>query len=89
MELRNRQTPNKDKDAKAAEPEIVKEITTQTHQLVFFKLVIFSILVLVVPLSVFYITVSKGLDSTFAGILAAVSANIVLIGYIIIAFLEE
>jgi Na+/melibiose symporter-like transporter len=87
MELRTR-------NLKATkEPEEIKQQSqldeARIQQFVFYKLITFSILVFVVPLLVFYFTVNQGLDSTHAGILAAVSANVVLIAYIVVAFLEK
>jgi vacuolar ATPase assembly integral membrane protein VMA21 len=51
------------------------------------KLIIFSILVLTTPILVYFGTV-KEVGSTFAGIYAAVTANVVLIAYIVMAFNE-
>lgn len=52
------------------------------------KLLIFSILMFALPLIVYFSTVDRW-GSTWAGGCAAISANVVLIGYIITAFLED
>ncbi len=57
------------------------------YRMVLFKLVLFSILAIGAPLTVFYTTLSW-YGSTVAGIMAAVSANLVLIAYIVVAYLE-
>ncbi|CAO1617751.1 unnamed protein product [Sympodiomycopsis kandeliae] len=55
---------------------------------VYMKLLIFSILMFALPLIV-YFTTQPSWGSTWAGGFAAISANVVLIGYIITAFLED
>lgn len=51
------------------------------------KLIIFSMLAIALPIFVFYYTLQY-YGTTYAGVWAAVSANFVLIMYIIIAYLE-
>jgi VMA21-like domain len=53
------------------------------------KLIIFSLMAIVVPLTIFYASQSFGFSSTFAGISAGISANLVLILYVIVAFIEQ
>ncbi|KAI8901194.1 hypothetical protein BC833DRAFT_617851 [Globomyces pollinis-pini] len=55
---------------------------------VLLKLIVFSIMAITVPLMTFF----YGLEtygSTVSGIMAACSANVVLVMYIVVAFLEE
>lgn len=52
------------------------------------KLLVFSILMFALPLIVYFSTVPTW-GSTWAGGFAAISANVVLVGYIITAFLED
>lgn len=52
------------------------------------KLLVFSILMFALPLIVYFST-EPTWGSTWAGGFAAISANVVLIGYIVTAFLED
>ena len=61
----------------------------QTSPQVWFNLIFFSILMLIVPLGMFYGTWNYTGNTTFAGIVAAVGANVVLISFVIVAFLEK
>lgn len=54
---------------------------------VLIKLVFFSILAILLPIFVFYYTLGS-FGSTYAGVSAAVTANFVLIMYIVVAYLE-
>ena len=55
---------------------------------VYLKLAIFSLSMFILPLTTYFATVSR-MGTAWAGGLAALSANVVLIGYIIAAFLED
>jgi vacuolar ATPase assembly integral membrane protein VMA21 len=58
---------------------------------VWYKLGIFSTAMFVAPLAAYYGAKDRylGGNATYAGGLAAVVANVVLIGYIVMAFLED
>ncbi|BFZ55892.1 vacuolar ATPase assembly integral membrane protein vma21 [Savitreella phatthalungensis] len=56
------------------------------------KLLLFSLAMLVLPLSAYYLSLEylfQGYKTTHAAITAAVVANLVLVGYVIAAFLED
>ncbi|KAI8927299.1 hypothetical protein BC831DRAFT_390157, partial [Entophlyctis helioformis] len=56
-----------------------------------FNVIFFSALVITVPLIVFYLCLNLWFNGnpTYAGILAALSANVVAIVFVIVAFAEE
>ena len=53
------------------------------------KLLIFSLLMLIMPLSSYYLAVYFDFTPTFGGIAAATMANIVAGGYVLVAFMEK
>jgi vacuolar ATPase assembly integral membrane protein VMA21 len=57
--------------------------------LVLRKFIIFTILMIVVPMAAFYLMDYYSGNLTWAGIVSAISANLVLISFIIMAFSEE
>jgi vacuolar ATPase assembly integral membrane protein VMA21 len=69
------------------ENESKTQVSLINQSFVYYKLLIFSIMVVLVPLIVFFYTKEIGL--TFAGIMAAISANVVLFAYVAVAFLES
>ncbi|EPQ26621.1 uncharacterized protein PFL1_05942 [Pseudozyma flocculosa PF-1] len=60
-------------------------------QRVYIKFLVFSITLFVAPLSAFFLAKDRWLDgnATYAGGLAAIVVNIVLVAYIVSAFLED
>ncbi|KAH6646347.1 vacuolar ATPase assembly integral membrane protein VMA21 [Truncatella angustata] len=60
---------------------------------VILKLLAFTLAMIVVPIGSYYVTVNtlfRGTcNSTYAGALAAIMANVVLIGYVIVAYTED
>ena len=72
-------------DTTIAQKPISRSISFEKN--VILKLILFSILTLTLPIGVFYAT--KGYGTTYAGIFAAASANLVLFLYILLAFLEQ
>lgn len=70
---------------KVAEPKVANSVNIPRFVLA--KLLLFSFLVISLPLLVFYQSLQY-LGSTSSGILAALTANVVLIGYIIVAYAE-
>ncbi|KAM7207646.1 hypothetical protein V8F20_001913 [Naviculisporaceae sp. PSN 640] len=66
-------------------------ITPAVPTSVIMKLLAFTLAMIVVPIGSYFLTVDnlfKG-NSTYAGALAAIMANMVLIGYIIVAMAED
>ncbi|KAK9769745.1 hypothetical protein AB5N19_07707 [Seiridium cardinale] len=58
---------------------------------VIIKLLAFTLAMIVVPIGSYFATVNtlfKG-NSTYAGALAAIMANVVLIGYVVVAYTED
>lgn len=53
------------------------------------KLILFSVAMIVLPLTVFFVFNGMGFSSIWSGGAAALAANIVLIGYVIVAFTED
>ncbi|KAK4111919.1 vacuolar ATPase assembly integral membrane protein VMA21 [Canariomyces notabilis] len=55
------------------------------------KLLAFTFAMIVMPISSYFLTVNTvfGGNSTYAGALAAIMANVVLIGYILVAMAED
>ncbi|KAI9749579.1 MAG: vacuolar ATPase assembly integral membrane protein vma21 [Lichina confinis] len=67
------------------------DITPAVPTAVIVKLLFFTAAMIAGPIGVYYLTVSsvfKG-NSTFAGALAAITANVVLIAYVIVAMRED
>ncbi|KAK4230580.1 hypothetical protein QBC38DRAFT_469121 [Podospora fimiseda] len=58
---------------------------------VIFKLLAFTFGMIVIPIGSYYVTVDNLFsgNSTYAGALAAIMANVVLIGYILVAMAED
>ncbi|ORY66196.1 vacuolar ATPase assembly integral membrane protein VMA21 [Pseudomassariella vexata] len=58
---------------------------------VILKLLAFTLAMVVVPLGSYYASVNTlfGGNSTYAGAMAAIMANVVLIGYVIVAYNED
>ncbi|KAH6895204.1 hypothetical protein B0T10DRAFT_477373 [Thelonectria olida] len=57
---------------------------------VIFKLIAFTLAMIIIPIGSYFVvkTVFNG-NSTFAGGFAALMANVVLVGYIVVAFKED
>lgn len=53
------------------------------------KLIYFSLAMIVLPLCTFFVCNGMGLSSIWSGGAAALVANVVLIGYVIVAFTED
>ncbi|CCG80745.1 Vacuolar ATPase assembly integral membrane protein VMA21 [Taphrina deformans PYCC 5710] len=56
------------------------------------KLLFFSAAMVVLPLSAYYLSLEylfSGYKTTYAAITAAVTANLVVAGYVVVAFLED
>ncbi|ORY80362.1 hypothetical protein BCR37DRAFT_381031 [Protomyces lactucae-debilis] len=56
------------------------------------KLLFFSAAMVLLPLSSYYLSLNyvfSGYKTTYAAIVAAIMANVVLVGYLIVAFLED
>ncbi|KAK0617928.1 hypothetical protein B0T17DRAFT_496148 [Bombardia bombarda] len=66
-------------------------ITPAVPTAVIVKLLAFTLAMIVVPIGSYYLTVDNLFNgnSTFAGALAAIMANVVLVGYIIVAVQED
>ncbi|RPA81369.1 vacuolar ATPase assembly integral membrane protein VMA21 [Ascobolus immersus RN42] len=58
---------------------------------VLFKLLFFTAMMIVAPLASYFLTIDNVFNgnATYSGATAAVVANVVLIGYVIVAFQEE
>ena len=69
---------------------MIKTMLTKARSVIT-KLLVFTALMVFAPISVYFLTAStifKG-NNTWAGATAAVTANVVLIGYIIVAIKED
>ncbi|KAK3942709.1 vacuolar ATPase assembly integral membrane protein VMA21 [Diplogelasinospora grovesii] len=66
-------------------------ITPAVPMAVIMKLLAFTLAMLVLPIGSYFFTVDRVFNgnSTFAGALAAIMANVVLIGYIVVAMAED
>jgi len=72
-------------------PEERSDIAPAVPKDVIYKLAFFSLAMICVPIGSYFVTVNtvfRG-NSTYAGALAAVLANVVLIGYVIVAMNED
>ncbi|KAB2573998.1 hypothetical protein BFW01_g4231 [Lasiodiplodia theobromae] len=72
-------------------PQGDSNITPAVPAHVIFKLLGFTFAMITLPIGTYFVTVNtifKG-NSTFAGGLAAIMANVVLIGYVIVAMKED
>ncbi|KAI1333230.1 hypothetical protein F5Y16DRAFT_393627 [Xylariaceae sp. FL0255] len=58
---------------------------------VILKLLAFTLAMIMVPIGSYFLTINTvfGGNSTYAGILAAILANVVLVGYVIVAYNED
>jgi len=58
---------------------------------VIFKLLGFTLAMIVGPIGTYFLTLDTlyGGNSTYAGATAAIMANVVLVGYVIVAFMED
>jgi len=58
---------------------------------VIFKLLGFTLAMIVGPIGTYFLTLNNvfGGNSTYAGATAAIMANVVLVGYVIVAFMED
>jgi len=77
-----------DQDEIKQQPSI---ITPAVPQHVIVKLLLFTFAMLVLPISSYFLTLNTlySGNSTFAGATAAIIANVVLIGYVIVAMRED
>ncbi|KAK3054263.1 vacuolar ATPase assembly integral membrane protein vma21 [Extremus antarcticus] len=78
-----------DQDEIRAEPK--SNITPAVPSSVIFKLLAFTAAMIVLPIGSYFATVNtvfKG-NATWAGATAAIMANVVLIGYVIVAFNDD
>ncbi|KAI4787126.1 hypothetical protein E4T45_13825 [Aureobasidium sp. EXF-8846] len=77
-----------DQDETKQQPSI---ITPAVPQHVIVKLLLFTFAMLVLPISSYFLTLNTlySGNSTFAGATAAIIANVVLIGYVIVAMRED
>jgi vacuolar ATPase assembly integral membrane protein VMA21 len=88
--LRQRQTASSTTPEKPA-PDGPSDIRPAVPSSVIAKLLFFTLALVTVPLGTYFLTVKsifKG-NSTYAGALAAVMANVVLVGYLIVAIQED
>lgn len=56
------------------------------------KLLFFSAAMLILPLSAYYLSLEYlfgGYKTSYAAITAAITANLVVVGYVVVAFLED
>ncbi|KAK4659371.1 vacuolar ATPase assembly integral membrane protein vma21 [Podospora pseudocomata] len=75
----------------SSSPAQKSNITPAVPSAVIFKLLAFTLAMMVVPIGSYFATVNtlfKG-NSTYAGGLAAIMANVVLIGYVLVAMAED
>ncbi|KAI4728488.1 hypothetical protein E4T49_03786 [Aureobasidium sp. EXF-10728] len=77
-----------DQDEVQQEPSIT---TPAVPQHVIVKLLLFSFAMIILPISSYFLTLNTlySGNSTFAGATAAIIANVVLIGYVIVAMRED
>ncbi|OXG84280.1 vacuolar ATPase assembly integral membrane protein VMA21 [Cryptococcus neoformans Gb118] len=63
----------------------------RTHSAVLYKLVLFALLMAVVPIATYFGTLNYLWDgsTTFAAISAIAAANLILVGYVVVAFRED
>lgn len=61
------------------------------HSGVYYKLAFFSVALFAAPLTAYYFSIDRlfGGNPTYAGGLAAFMANVVLVAYVVAAFLED
>ncbi|RQM07006.1 hypothetical protein DH86_00000156 [Scytalidium sp. 3C] len=79
-----------DKDDLAADQK-KSDTTPAVPAHVIFKLLGFTLAMIVAPIGTYFLTLNNvyGGNSTFAGATAAIMANVVLVGYIIVAMKED
>jgi len=79
-----------DQDFKPA-PGEKSNISPAVPAHVIYKLLGFTLAMIVCPIGSYFLTLNMlfGGNSTYAGALAAITANVVLIGYVIVAFRED
>ncbi|EAW21701.1 vacuolar ATPase assembly integral membrane protein VMA21 [Aspergillus fischeri NRRL 181] len=65
------------------------DVTPAVPADVIYKLLGFTAAMVVGPIGMYFITVNSGASSTVAGITAAITANLVLFGYIYVAWLDD
>ncbi|THY68815.1 hypothetical protein D6C97_00001 [Aureobasidium pullulans] len=77
-----------DQDEVQQQPSV---ITPAVPKHVIVKLLLFSFAMIVLPISSYFLTVDMLFsgNSTFAGATAAIIANVVLIGYVVVAMRED
>ncbi|KAH8166791.1 hypothetical protein CIB48_g1458 [Xylaria polymorpha] len=68
-----------------------EENTGEISKDVIIKLLAFTLAMVVIPIGSYFVTVNTvfGGNSTYAGALAAILANVVLVGYVIVAMNED
>lgn len=78
-------------DQDAALSQGKSNISPAVPKEVIYKLLFFTFAMIVAPISSYFLTVNAVYsgNSTYAGATAAVVANVVLIGYVIVAFQED
>ena len=89
--LRQRQTGPTATQEPAATPDGPSDIRPAVPSSVIAKLLFFTLALVTVPLGTYFLSVKsifKG-NSTYAGALAAIMANVVLVGYLVVAIQED
>ena len=89
--LRQRQTASATAKDAPAVPDGPSDVRPAVPASVIAKLLFFTVALVTVPLGSYFLTVKtifKG-NSTYAGALAAIMANVVLVGYLIVAIQED
>ncbi|KAK2758820.1 vacuolar ATPase assembly integral membrane protein vma21 [Arachnomyces sp. PD_36] len=67
------------------------DISPVVSSSVIYKLLAFTLAMIIAPIGIYFLSLDLvfGGNSTFAGALAAVTANVVLVGYIVVAMRED
>jgi hypothetical protein len=89
--LRQRQTAPVTTQDHPTSPDGPSDIRPAVPTSVIAKLLFFTVALVTVPLGTYFITVKsifKG-NSTYAGALAAIMANVVLVGYLVVAIQDD